>query len=142
MPWGEVVPALAAGTISGVTTSSSSGVDGAFWEFMKYMSTVNWQASSNLVTVNLDAWNALPEEQRNAIEQAAAELEAQFWMNSINEDAKKIATLRENGMNVQAPSPAFKAEMMEKARPLWDAFMQRVPDSRPYIEDYLKARGN
>lgn len=47
MPWGEVVPSLAAGTIKGVTTSSSSGVDGAFWEFTKHMNTFNWQASSN-----------------------------------------------------------------------------------------------
>lgn len=142
MPWGEVVPALAAGTISGVTTSSSSGVDGAFWEFLDFMSTFNWQASSNLVTVNLDAWNRLAPEHQVAIENAAKEMEGQFWLNSVNEDAAKIAILRENGMTVVAPSPEFKAELVEKAMPLWDAFMERVPDSRPYIEAYLTARGN
>ncbi len=36
MPWGEVVPSLASGTIDGVTTSASSGVDGKFWEFLDY----------------------------------------------------------------------------------------------------------
>ena len=36
IPWGETVPALASGAVVGVTTSSVSGVDGKFWEFLKY----------------------------------------------------------------------------------------------------------
>lgn len=36
MPWGDVAPALAAGTIDGVATSSSSGVDGQLWQFTEH----------------------------------------------------------------------------------------------------------
>ncbi|MXN17753.1 C4-dicarboxylate ABC transporter substrate-binding protein [Pseudooceanicola sp. GBMRC 2024] len=142
MPWGEVVPALAAGTIDAVTTSSSSGVDGSFWEFMKYMNTFNWQASSDILTVNLDAWNALPEKDQKAIEAAAREMEGQFWLNSRNEDATKIATLKEHGVEVTAPSAELKADLVEKSKPLWVAFEKRVPDAAPYIENYLTVRGN
>ncbi|OCX66256.1 C4-dicarboxylate ABC transporter substrate-binding protein [Thioclava sp. SK-1] len=140
MPWGEVIPSLAAGTIKGVTTSSSSGVDGAFWEFMDYMNSFNWQASSNIVTVNLDAWNALSAEDQAAIEATAHQLEGQFWKNSAEEDAKKIAILEENGMTVTAPSPELQAALLEKAKPLWDAFKERVPEAAPYIDDYLAVR--
>ncbi|WP_145104464.1 TRAP transporter substrate-binding protein [Cereibacter sediminicola] len=140
MPWGEVVPSLAAGTIKGVTTSSSSGVDGAFWEFTKHMSTFNWQASSNIMSVNLDAWNALPAETQAAIEETAAGLEGQFWLNSRAEDEKKLATLRENGVEVTAPSPELSAALMEKALPLWDAFKTRVPEAAPVIDAYLTLR--
>jgi TRAP-type C4-dicarboxylate transport system substrate-binding protein len=140
MPWGEVVPSLAAGTIKGVTTSSSSGVDGAFWEFTKNMSTFNWQASSNMVSVNLDAWNALEPETQAAIEDVAARLEGQFWLNSRAEDAKKIATLKEHGMDVSAPSPELQAALLEKALPLWEEFKTRVPDAAPVIDAYLTAR--
>lgn len=141
MPWGEVVPSLAAGTIKGVTTSSSSGVDGAFWEFMDNMSTFNWQASSNIVTVNLDAWNALDVEDQEAIEAVAASLEGDFWLNSANEDAAKIATLEENGMTVSAPSKELQAALIEAARPLWDEFKERVPEAAPVIDNYLAVRG-
>ncbi len=140
MPWGEVVPSLAAGTIKGVTTSSSSGVDGAFWEFMTNMNTFNWQASSNMVSVNLDAWNALAPEHQAAIEETAARLEGQFWLNSSAEDAKKLALLAENGITITAPTPELKAQLLEKAKPLWDDFKTRVPDSAPYIDAYLSAR--
>lgn len=140
MPWGEVVPSLAAGTIKGVTTSSSSGVDGSFWEFTKYMSTFNWQASSNVMSVNLDAWNELPLETQEKIEAAAASLEGQFWQNSRAEDDKKIALLKENGVEVSTPSPELSAKLMETALPLWDAFKARVPESAPIIDAYLAIR--
>jgi TRAP-type transport system periplasmic protein len=142
MPWGEVVPSLAAGTIRGVTTSSSSGVDGSFWEFMDHMSTFNWQASSNAVTVNLDAWNALSPEHQAAIERLAQNMEGQFWLNSVAEDGVKLATLRENGMTISTPSPELRAALLERAIPLWEAFRQRVPESVPVIDAYLAALGN
>ncbi|GGG82650.1 C4-dicarboxylate ABC transporter substrate-binding protein [Salipiger pallidus] len=141
MPWGEVVPSLAAGTIDGVTTSSSSGVDGSFWEFMGNMNRFNWQASSNIVTVNLDAWNALEAEDQAAIESAAAELEGSFWENSADEDAAKIATLEENGMTVTSPSPELQDALLDAAMPLWDAFKERVPEAAPVIDSYLAVRG-
>jgi TRAP-type C4-dicarboxylate transport system substrate-binding protein len=140
MPWGEVVPSLAAGTIKGVTTSSSSGVDGAFWEFTKNMSTFNWQASSNMVSVNLDTWNELPPEVQKKIEELAKRMEGQFWLNSKAEDAKKIAVLKQHGVDVIAPSPELHATLMEKAMPLWDEFKKRVPDAAPVIDAYLSAR--
>lgn len=140
MPWGEVVPSLAAGTIRGVTTSSSSGVDGAFWEFTKNMNAFNWQASSNIVSVNLDAWNDLPLETQTKIEELAEQMEGQFWLNSRAEDAKKIALLKENGMEVISPSPELQASLMEKALPLWEEFKARVPEAAPVIDSYLAAR--
>ncbi|ABL71498.1 TRAP transporter substrate-binding protein [Paracoccus denitrificans] len=140
MPWGEVVPSLAAGTIKGVTTSSSSGVDGAFWEFTKHMNTFNWQASSNAVMVNLDAWNALEPETRASIEATAARMEGQFWLNSQAEDAKKLAVLQEHGIEITEPSPELRAALLERAKPLWDDFKARVPDAAAYIDAYLTAR--
>ncbi|MEM9223705.1 MAG: TRAP transporter substrate-binding protein [Pseudomonadota bacterium] len=128
MPWGEVVPALASGAIEGVTTSSSSGVDGKFWEFMGHLNRFNWQSASNMVTVNLDAWNALTDEQRAAIEAVAAELEPKFWDISRAEDQQKLATLAENGMKISEPSPELSEKLVETALPMWTAFIEEAGD--------------
>ncbi len=140
LPWGEVVPALAAGAIDGVTTSSSSGVDGKFWEFMDHMSTFNWQASSNVMTVNLDAWNALAPAHQEAIEAAAERLEGEFWLISRREDAANIQTLKDNGMSVSAPDAELKAELLAVAKPIWEEFAAEVPEAEAVIDDYLTAR--
>src|SRR5918993_2677667 len=56
IPWGETIPALASGAVAGVSTSAVSGVDGKFWEFLKYVYPTNHVWSSQIVTVNLDEW--------------------------------------------------------------------------------------
>jgi len=126
MPWGDVVPALASGAIEGVTTSSSSGVDGKFWEFMGYMNRFNWQSASNMVTVNLDAWMALAPEHRAAIEDVAARLEPQFWEVSREEDEEKLGVLAENGMKISEPAPALRETLLATAKPMWDDFIEDV----------------
>ncbi len=142
MPWGDVVPALASGAIEGVTTSSSSGVDGKFWEFMGYMNRFNWQSASNMVTVNLDAWNALEPEHREAIEEVAARLEPEFWEVSRKEDEEKLATLAENGMKVTEPTPELRADLLEVAKPMWQEFIDDVgPPAGEVIAAYREQTG-
>ena len=137
MPWGEVVPSLATGAIDGVTTSSSSGVDGKFWEFLDHMNRFNWQGSAIMVNVHLDAWNSLAEEHRDAIEALAAEMEGEFWAAARAEDDAKLAILAENGIEITSPSDELQQSLLAVSQPMWDDFMERVPESRSIIEAYL-----
>src|SRR6187455_3558007 len=79
IPWGETIPALASGAVSGVSTSSVSGVDGKFWEFLKYSYPTNNQWSAEIVAFNNDAWKKISVEHRKAIADLARKLEPQFW---------------------------------------------------------------
>ena len=56
IPWGETIPALASGAVAGVSTSAVSGVDGKFWEFLKYIYPTNHTWSCQMVNVNNDTW--------------------------------------------------------------------------------------
>ncbi|MCG8507935.1 MAG: TRAP transporter substrate-binding protein [Rhodospirillales bacterium] len=123
LPWGEVVPSLASGVISGVTTSSSSGVDGKFWEFLGFMNRFNWQSSSNMINVNLDAWNDISPAHQAAIEKLGKEMQPVFWDISKKEDEKKIQALRDNGIKVSSPSAALKPELVKIAEKMWADFI-------------------
>ena len=142
LPWGDVVPSLASGAIDGVTTSSSSGVDGKFWEFLGHMNRFNWQSASNMVNVNLDAWNGLKPEQREAIEKTARELEPGFWQVSRQEDETKLATLRQNGIEITDPGPELKEDLLKVARPMWEDFVKSAgPQAKSVVESYRAAVG-
>ena len=142
MPWGEVVPALASGAIEGVTTSSSSGVDGKFWEFLGFMNRFNWQSASNMMNVNLDAWNALSPEHQEAIETLAAELEAEFWDVSRAEDEEKLKTLADNGVKITEPTDELRAQLLETAKPMWQAFIDEAgPRADEVIAAYREKTG-
>ena len=139
MPWGEVVPALATGVINSVTTSSSSGVDGQFWDFMGFCHLVNWQSNFDMVTVNLNAWKRLSPDQQRAIEEAAKRLEPEFWKAAEQEDADKLKLMAGKGMKMIEASDALRAFMTSKAAPSWDAFAANVPGAREILEKYRAA---
>jgi len=142
MPWGEVIPALASGAIDGVSTSSPSGVDGKFWEFLGYFNRMNWQVASQAVSVNLDAWKRLSREHQQAIEDAARALQPKFWQVADAEDKANIDVLMKNNIQVTSPSEALAAALTQAAQPLWDAFAQRVgPEARSIIAEYRAKTG-
>jgi len=142
LPWGEVVPSLAAGTIDAVTTSASSGVDGKFWEFLKYMYPTSHVWSSNIVTVNLDAWNALTDEQRKAVSDTAAKMEPEFWAVSAKEDEAKSKILNDNGVAMGKVEADLMKGMQEMTAPMVGEFISAVGDPAGAIIDaYLKDVG-
>ncbi len=62
MPFSEVYPAMKAGLLDSMYTSSVSGVDAKAWEVLKYFTPINIVGPVNMVNVNLEAWNKLPKE--------------------------------------------------------------------------------
>lgn len=139
MPWGEVVPALATGVINSVTTSSSSGVDGQFWDFTSFCHLVNWQSNFDMVTVNLAAWKKLTPDQQKAIEDVAKRLEPEFWKAAEQEDSDKLKLLSDKGVKMVQSNDTLRAFMIAKATPKWDAFIAQVPAAKEIIEKYRAA---
>jgi TRAP-type C4-dicarboxylate transport system substrate-binding protein len=142
MPWGEVIPALASGALNGVTTSSTSGVDGKFWEFTGYFNQMNWQSAPDVVSVNLDVWNDLSAANQKAISEAAQRLEPTFRAVSQQEDEQAEALLKAKGIVVTRPTPAFSEELSKAATPIWKGFIQQAgPDAQVLIKQYLTETG-
>lgn len=137
IPWAEVVPALAAGAVDGVSTSAVSAVDGKFWEFLKASHATNHVWSSQIVTVNLDSWNSLSDDQRSQIEAIAREMEPGFWAISLESDTKSVATLEENGMAIIAVPPEMMAELRKRTEPQMNAFFEKVPEAKEPVMAYL-----
>ncbi len=136
LPFGELAAAVAAGTVDGAATSTSTGANSKLYQFTSHFNPLNWSMSPDAVTVNLDAWNALSEEDRATIEELADEMEADFWASSAAEDATKTAVLVENGMTVTTADESLEAKMAEAGKAMWDDFFQDVPEAQAIVEAY------
>jgi TRAP-type C4-dicarboxylate transport system substrate-binding protein len=142
IPWGETVPALASGAVVGVTTSSVSGVDGKFWEFLKYFYRTNHVWSSQIVTINNDTWKKIAPNHQKAITELAAKLEPEFWKVSVEADTASAKRLVEGGMELLEVPPAMLKEMRAKTAGLEDAFIKRAGGpAADIIAQYKKAVG-
>src|ERR1043166_7488964 len=136
IPWGETIPALASGAVAGVSTSSVSGVDGKFWEFLKHVYSTTHTRSCQMVNVNNDTWKKLSPAHQKAIEDLAKKLEPDFWAESLKADKDSLKRLTDGGMEVVTIPPAMMKDFQAKTAPLQEAFLKRVPAS----EKPVKAR--
>ena len=141
LPFGELAAAVAAGTVDGAATSTSTGVNSKLYQFTKHFNPLNWSTSPDAVTVNLDAWESLTEEERKVIEDLAAKMEAEFWAVSAEEDSSKTATLVENGMTVSQADESLTAKMAEAGKAMWSDFYEKAPEAEDIVKSYTAKVG-
>ena len=137
IPWGELLPALSSGAVSGVSTSAVSGVDGKFWEFLKFFHATNQQWSSDFVAINIDTWKKINPEHQKALTDVAKKLEPEFWDVAFAADADCSKKMIEGGMQRVTPSAAMMTDLRKRTEHLLVDFMKKVPSSQAPIKAYL-----
>lgn len=141
LPFGELAAAVAAGTVDGAATSTSTGAESKLYQFTSHFNPLNWSMSPDAVTVNLDAWNALTDEERATIEGIADRMEADFWAASAAEDEAKTQILVENGMTVSEADDSLNAKMAEAGKAMWSEFFAKVPEAEAVVGEYAAEVG-
>jgi TRAP-type C4-dicarboxylate transport system substrate-binding protein len=137
---GDIPTAFSTGRVEAMITSPSTGANARAWDFVShYIDTQAW-LPKNIVLVNTAAFEALPEEQQQAIREAAEAAEARGWEMSRAETDEKIAALEEGGMQVSQPSEALAARLAEIGETMTEEWLQEAGDEgRAVIDAY---RGN
>ncbi|MDG3040947.1 TRAP transporter substrate-binding protein [Roseicyclus marinus] len=125
---GDIPTAFATGRVAAMMTSPSTGVSSQAWDYTSVYVDVNAWLPKNVIFVNTEALNALPEDQRTALLAAAAEAETRGWAMSEAETATQIATLESNGMTVVQPSEALSAALAAAGAQMTEEWLARAGD--------------
>jgi len=142
MPFSEVYPAMKAGLLDSMYTSSVSGVDAKAWEVLKYFTPINIVGPVNMVNVNLDAWNKLPKNIQETVLEIAAQMEDEMWNLAGDMDRKSRATLVKNGMIINPVDKKFRAELNAIGVKLRAAWAKKAgPDAQKILEEYYRITG-
>jgi TRAP-type C4-dicarboxylate transport system substrate-binding protein len=142
MPFSEVYPAMKAGLLDSMYTSSVSGVDAKAWEVLKYFTPINIVGPVNMVNVNTDSWNKLPKEIQETVLEIAEDMENEMWELAGEMDRNSRAKLQENGMTVNPVSKKFRAELNavgDKLRAEWVA--KAGADAKGMLDEYYRITG-
>ena len=107
----EIPQAFSTGIIDAMVTSPTTGVSSQAWDFVKYYTDTQAWIPKNMVVINTRALKRLPEASRKALLQAASRAEARGWEMARRETSEKTQILRDNGMEVSAPTEQFKREL-------------------------------
>ena len=129
MSWSDVVPALTTHTIDAVLTSDDGGVSAKFWEIgVKYFNSIGFQQGISIVTINKDAFKALPPDLQKVMLDAAAATDKFSW-DALNGRVEK-------NMKIMAAANAFFVNDVPAV--VIDALKEA---GAPYLEEWKAKMG-
>ncbi|MBN9372974.1 TRAP transporter substrate-binding protein [Hydrogenophaga sp. YM1] len=135
----ELSQALATGVVENNMTSGATGVDSKLYEHLKYYYDVQAWLPKNAVIANKKAFDALDKATRDGLMKAAADAEARGWAASEKVNTDTLATLKANGMAVEPPSAALKADLQKVGATMLQEWLSKAgPEGQQLIDAYRK----
>lgn len=135
----EFSQALATGVVESTMTSGATGVDSKLYEHLKYYYDTQAWLPKNAVIVNKAAFDALDAPTKQAVLKAAADAETRGWTASRGVNTKTLETLKANGMQVLAPSPALKADLKKVGDTMLKEWIDKAgPEGQAIVDAFRK----
>lgn len=120
IPLGDLFTSLETGVVEGQDNGMVTLTSEALYEVQDYVYETDHITATLSFVVNSEFLDGLPEDQREIVENAAAETSAQAWedyIDSIDEDREY---LEENGVTVTQLSDEEREQMVEEIQPLYE----------------------
>lgn len=127
MSWADAKPALATGAVDGQENPLSVIEIAKMWEVdQKHLTRWHYMADPLIFAANGATWKSLPEADRRIIREAAREAGRWEIEKSRAENEKRLATLRENGIEVVELTDAQRAAFREATESVYEQWAPRI----------------
>ncbi|SEO03416.1 TRAP transporter substrate-binding protein [Palleronia pelagia] len=131
----DIPQAFSTGQVEAMITSPSTGANSKAWDFLSHYSPINAWVPKNLVVVNQRAFDRLPEDQQQAIMDAAEAAEQRGWEMSMAEAEEKTQELADNGITVYEPSEELVAGLQAIGQDMLETWDENASDEAKEILD-------
>lgn len=135
----EISQAFATGVAESMISSGSTGYDRKLWEHTDYWYDVQAWLPKNMVIVNREAFQSLPEDQQQALLDAAAAAEERGWQKAQELADWYKEQLAANGMTVEPPSDQLEGDFKEIGRTMTEEWLERAGATGEEIVEAYRA---
>jgi TRAP-type C4-dicarboxylate transport system substrate-binding protein len=137
VPFRDLQTFMQKGFIDSVMTSTPTAVDARFWEMLKYFAPLNIAFATNMVTVNLNAFNQLPRAQQEVLVKLGREQEEAAWKAVRKWDSDMETIINRNGIETVKPSKQFTEDLEKISEDIWaDWLRTATPEGRKIYEEF------
>ncbi|ETA49652.1 TRAP transporter substrate-binding protein [Ponticoccus alexandrii] len=127
LSWADTVPQLSTGAIDAVLTSADGGSAAQLWEQQSHFTEVNYAMPLQFVHLNRDVYEALSDEQKAWVAEAAAKAEDFGWGLLEDRVAQNYAEMESRGMTIVTDvDPAYIAKLTEAAKPALEEWKEKM----------------
>ena len=139
IPFSDVAQAFTTNAIDAMVTSPSTGVNSQSWDYIKYFTTINAWIPKNMVFVNKKIFDRLDDDTQAVILTAAANAEKKGWALGRKLAVEHTDMLRENGMQVAAPSAQLDSELRDIGDVMVKEWLEEAGSSGKAVIDAYNA---
>jgi TRAP-type C4-dicarboxylate transport system substrate-binding protein len=129
----NIPQAFTTGQVEAMITSPSTGANSTAWDFVSHYTPIDAWVPKNIVVVNQRALRRLPQEVQDNVLAAAEAAETRGWEMSAAEAEAKIAILKENGMQIVAPSDELQSGLQAIGAQMLEAWSEKASDAAASI---------
>ena len=133
----EIAQAFSTGIVDAMVTSAATGVNTKAWDFTDHYYDLRAWMPKNMVMVNESAFQSLPEEQRQALLDAAEAAEERGWEMSREVLESTTQTLSEN-MQVHEPSEQLQQDLQDVGEQMASEWAERAGEDGQKILEALQ----
>jgi TRAP-type C4-dicarboxylate transport system substrate-binding protein len=143
LSFADAMPKLQNGSVNAVLSSGDGGAGRRLWEFLPHFTEINYAMPLSLVTINGAAFDALPADQRQAVERAAAAAEQHQWKLIESRLTENYARMRANGVTIATKiDPALQSVLARAAQGAIDEWATHVgSDGAALLADFRRRAG-
>ena len=131
MSFSEVFTALKTGVIDGQENPFAQIYSAKFQEVQKYLSLSGHVYTPAYVTVGIDAWEKLPADVRQVLEETAKETQAYVYETAAKMETDLLSKLKAGGMAVNEPD---KAAFVKASKGIYDEFSGSVSGGKEMVD--------
>ena len=144
LSWADVVPQLSTGGIDAVLTSAESGANAKFWEHLSHFTEINYAMPLNMLHINLDVFDGLSPELRQAVVELADATSERNWEAVLTGVEENYAEMEPNGVTVVTDVPEdYLAALNEAGREALDDWLSKTGEKgEAIIEAYTAQKGS
>jgi TRAP-type transport system periplasmic protein len=139
MAWGEVYNGLQLNTIDGQENAEDVIFSSRLYEVQQYMTVWDYSTDIEVVLVNLDWWNGLPENYRQLFREVATE-SVSYEVELLKKNTEDLrAEIAGRGMDIHYLTPEEKVRFRRSVQPVWDKYEKVFTAS--YLDIFLAEIG-
>jgi tripartite ATP-independent transporter DctP family solute receptor len=131
MSFSEVFTALKTGVIDGQENPFAQIYSAKFQEVQKYLSLSGHVYTPAYVAVGKDAWEKLPADVRQVLEETAKETQAYVYETAAKMETDLLSKLKAGGMAVNEPD---KDAFVKASTGIYDEFSGSVPGGKEMVD--------
>jgi TRAP-type C4-dicarboxylate transport system substrate-binding protein len=136
----ETMPKLVDGSINAVLSSGDGGAGRKLWEYLPNFTEITYSLPLSVDAVSKAAYDALPADQRAAVDAAGRQTEAELWATLSTRLQENHARMRQNGVTiVSTPSLAIIEALRTAAMTAQNAWCSKAGAVCAQILDAYKA---